>query len=260
MKINKSNKITSNVIGKYFKEVRTSKLLSINEETSLGYKIYNGDKKSIDKLVISNLKFAISIAREYQGYGLPLEDLISEANLGLIKAASRFDVTKGFKFISYAVYWIRQTIMQSLNDNSRTIRLPSNIINELNKLNKLNSENIPTYAHCVSLNDYIKNNDNLNGTELKDLIKDERSHEFDIFKINKDKIKIIINNSLKILDKREKYIIDSYFGLNNNCEPMTLEIIGNKYNLTKERVRQIKNKALRKLRSASNNLAVVYKN
>lgn len=252
---------TSDTIGKYFKEVRNSELISIDKEIELANRIKNNDKEAIDELVKANLKFVISVAREYQGLGLSLADLISEGNYGLIKAATKFDVTRGFRFISYAVYWIKQTILQSINDNSRTIRLPTNVINKISKTNKefagLDDSDKKVYPFCVSLNDSIKKNNgdfNSVGTELEDLLCDEESQDFDIFNIEIDKLKLALNNTLSILNKRERGIIECYFGFNSVYEPMTLEAIGDKYDLTKERVRQIKEKALRRLRHNNDEL------
>jgi RNA polymerase primary sigma factor len=213
---------------------------------------------AVDELVSANLKFVISIAKEYQGQGLTLSDLISEGNLGLIKAATRFDHTKGFKFISYAVWWVKQSIIQSLNDNSRVVRLPANIINKISKLNKefgngedneneLMSEisefdaSLLNYPKTSSLNQSV----NEDGGEIIDLIiGDEIQTESEISDIVKNEL----NNVLSVLDERERMIIESYFGINSNHDGMTLEAIGDKYDLTKERIRQIKEKAIRKLR------------
>lgn len=250
-------------ISRYFKDVRKSVILTQSEEINLAKKIKDGDKSAIDKLVKANLKFVVSIAKEYQGQGLPLSDLISEGNYGLIKAATRFDHTKGFRFISYAVWWIKQSIIQSLNDNARMVRLPANIINKLSYLNKeiskfeMINERDPIYGEifdkneeimtlvrfpkCSSLNEII----NESGDELIELIPME---EEDSNLLIDERLKKELNNTLSILDEREKTIIESYFGINTNCEAMTLEAIGEKYNLTKERIRQIKEKAIRKLR------------
>ena len=162
----KENIITnrSDTLSKYFKDINKSDLLTIEQETEIANRIQNGDKEAIDELVKGNLKFVISVAKEFQGLGLPLPDLISEGNLGLIKSATRFDPTRGFRFISYAVYWIKQSIMQSLNENSRMIRLPANIIHKIGQLNKKTSEEFSkqdidddeiVYPSCISLNSSI---------------------------------------------------------------------------------------------------------
>ena len=257
-------------IGKYFKDVRKSIILTPSEEISLAERIKEGDEKAVELLVNANLKFVISVAKEYQNQGLPLSDLISEGNYGLVKAAKRFDHEKGFRFISYAVWWIRQSILQSLNDNARMVRLPANIINKITYLNKQISkfefinEREPVYGEifdkdkevmdliyypkCLSLNETI----NEDGDELIELIPNSEEEEN---KMEVDtKVKNELQNTLNILDEREKEIIENYFGINTELEPMTLEAIGEKYNLTKERIRQIKEKAIRKLRHNANGL------
>lgn len=260
---------TEDSIAKYFKDVRKSVILTPDEEVELAKKIKKGDAKAIDKLVKANLKFVISIAKDYQNQGLPLSDLISEGNYGLIKAANRFDHKRGFRFISYAVWWVRQSILQSLNDNARMVRLPANIINKISYLNKEiakfehANEREPVYGEifdkdkevmtmlhfpkCVSLNETI----NEDGDELIQLIPCE--DEEDNMEIN-SKVKDELNRTLDALDEREKEIIECYFGINKEHEPMTLEAIGEKYGLTKERIRQIKEKAIRKLRHNANEL------
>ena len=257
-------------IGKYFKDVRKSIVLTPKEEVKLAERIKEGDEKAVDLLVNANLKFVISIAKEYQNQGLPLSDLISEGNYGLVKAAKRFDHEKGFRFISYAVWWIRQSILQSLNDNARIVRLPANIINKITYLNKeiakfeFINEREPVYGEifdkdkevmdlvyypkCLSLNETI----NEDGDELIELIPnqddDENTLEID------NKVKDELQKTLSVLDEREREIIENYFGINTHFEPMTLEAIGEKYGLTKERIRQIKEKAIRKLRHNANDL------
>jgi RNA polymerase primary sigma factor len=256
-------------IGKYFKDVRKSIILTPIEEVKLAERIKEGDEKAVELLVNANLKFVISVAKEYQNQGLPLSDLISEGNYGLIKAAKRFDHEKGFRFISYAVWWIRQSILQSLNDNARMVRLPANIINKITYLNREISkfefinEREPVYGEifdkdkevmdilyfpkCLSLNETI----NEDGDELIELI--PNNDEDDSFEID-NKVKNELQKTLSVLDDREKEIIQNYFGINTDLEPMTLEAIGEKYNLTKERIRQIKEKAIRKLRHNANGL------
>jgi RNA polymerase primary sigma factor len=256
-------------IGKYFKDVRKSTILTPIQEVELAKKIKNGDDKAMHELVQANLKFVISVAKEYQGQGLPLSDLINEGNYGLIKAASRFDHKRGFRFISYAVWWVRQSIIQGLNDNARMVRLPANVINKISYLNKeiakfeYENEREPVFGEikdkdkdtssmlyfpkCASLNESI----NEEGDELIQLIASEVEEEELI--IDK-RVKDQINKTLSVLDDREREIIESYFGVNTQCEAMTLEAIGEKYSLTKERIRQIKEKALRKLRHNAHDL------
>ena len=256
-------------VTKYFKDIRKSTALSSKEEASLAKRIKNGDKKAIEELVNANLKFVISIAKEDQGQGLPLSDLISEGNYGLVKAATRFDYKRGFRFISYAVWWVRQSILQSLNDNARMVRLPANVINKISKLN--NEISTFEFAHerepmngemsndevefillknqrCASLNEHI----NEEGDELIDLIAGEMPDD-DRIEID-ERIKNELNKTLSILDERERTIIQCYFGIDINSEAMTLEAIGERYGLTKERIRQIKEKAIRKLRHNAHDL------
>lgn len=256
-------------VTKYFKDIRKSTALSSKEEASLAKRIKNGDKKAIEELVNANLKFVISIAKEYQGQGLPLSDLISEGNYGLVKAATRFDYKRGFRFISYAVWWVRQSILQSLNDNARMVRLPANVINKISKLNKeiskfefanerepMNGEmsdddiefSLLKNQRCASLNEHI----NEEGDELIDLIAGEVPDD-DRIEID-ERIKNELNKTLSILDERERTIIQCYFGIDINSEAMTLEAIGERYGLTKERIRQIKEKAIRKLRHNAHDL------
>lgn len=260
----------SESIGKYFKEIRKKELLTIEKEIELAERIKNGDESAINELVESNLKFVISIAKKYQGQGILLSDLINEGNLGLIKAAKKFDADKGFRFISYAVYWVKQTIMQCLNENGRMVRLPVNVITKLNSIKKNNEllleeslHDIDTFDNefveltnstCSSINDYI----NEDGDEVSDLLSDDINVEEEIIKNSDDtKIKEALSKTLEILDERERCIIECYYGLNNDYEAMTLEGIGDKYNLTKERIRQIKSKAIMKLRYNASNLQLL---
>jgi RNA polymerase primary sigma factor len=255
---------TDDSISKYFKDLRKTILLTQEEEIAIAIRIKEGDDKAIDELVEANLKFVVSIAKEYQGQGLDLQDLINEGNYGLIKAAKRFDHDRGFRFISYAVWWIKQSIIQSLNDNARVVRLPANVINKLSKLTKevskfeLENEREPIYGEIFdsenkamailhfpkssSLNSII----NEDGDELIELIPAEEE-DLDALEIDL-KVKEELNKVLGVLDTRERVIIESYFGVNTDIEPMTLEAIGEKYGLTKERIRQIKEKSIRKLR------------
>lgn len=263
---------TDDSVAKYFKEVRKSVILTPAEEINLAKRIKEGDNKASEELIKANLKFVISIAKEYQGQGLLLGDLINEGNYGLIKAAQRFDHTRGFRFISYAVWWVKQSIIQSLNDNARIVRLPANVIHKISKLNKdiakfeSDNEREPVYGEifdkdkdammlsfpkATSLNQMI----NEDGDELIELIPSE-AEDHDQLEVN-DMLKKELNKTLMVLDEREKIIIESYFGVNTDCEPMTLEAIGEKYDLTKERIRQIKEKAIRKLRHNAHGLQVL---
>ena len=252
-------------INRYFKDVKKSEGLSIDKEIELAIKIQQGDTKAIDELVESNLKFVVTIAKDYQGQGLPLTDLISEGNYGLIKAAYKFDHTKGFKFISYAVWWIRQAILQSLNDNARIIRLPTNVVNKIQQVRKdiekfeFLNEREPVLGEEVNdkgdkfrkvatgsiiLNDKI----NEEGDELHELIEDISFKQDDNYYSMDADVKIELDKILSVLDEREREIIECYFGVNIEGEPMTLETIGERFKLSKERIRQIKEKAIRKLR------------
>ena len=264
---------TDDSISKYFKDVRKSVILTPSEEVELAKRIKKGDQAAIDRLVNANLKFVVSIAKEYQNQGLQLSDLISEGNYGLIKAASRFDHNRGFRFISYAVWWIKQSIIQGLNDNARVVRLPANVINKITKLNKEisrfenDNEREPVFGEILkgesqiaatlsfpratSLNQLI----NEDGDELIELIPAE-SIDADELEIT-EKIKDELTKTLAILDDRERMIIESYFGIDTECESMTLEAIGEKYGLTKERIRQIKEKAIRKLRHNAQGLQML---
>ena len=257
-------------LGKYFKEIRKSIILTQKEEIDLAKKIKRGNQNAINRLVNANLKFVVSIAKEYQGQGMPLSDLINEGNYGLIKAATRFDHKKGFRFISYAVWWIKQSIIQSLNENARVVRLPANVINKISQLNKeiskfeLENEREPVfgeifdkYNEAFSLIKYPKHSSlnqiiNEDGDELLELIPDDITDK-DALEID-IKLKEEINKTLSILNERERVIIELYFGINSGCESMTLESIGERYGLTKERIRQIKEKAIRKLRHNSHDL------
>lgn len=261
---------TDDVVAKYFKDIRKSVVLAPFEENELAKKIKAGDKNALDKLINANLKFVISVAKEYQGKGLPLADLINDGNHGLIKAAHRFDHRKGFKFISYAVWWIRQSILLGLSENARLVRLPANVIHRISKLSKEiakfesqnerepiygeildeNYEPIPmtTYPKHTSLNEIISEE----GDELIELISEEISEDTK-YEVTDD-IKIKINEALSVLSDREKEIVECYFGINIESEPMTLEAIGERFSLTKERIRQIKEKAIRKLRHNAHDL------
>lgn len=252
-----NNKFDVKIINNYFKDVKKYDLLSVEEEIEICNRIKNGDKKAAEILINANLKFVVSIAKLYQGCGLPLEDLISEGNVGLMKAVGKFDNTIGVKFTSYAVWWIRQSILFSLGENARTIRLPFNIINKLNELKKelvknsdeidedvLNELNRFNNLKCSSINEVI----NEDGDEVHNLISeddDSLAMDFDTkFNLNKT----VVSRVLSILSERERDIVKTYFGIDKEHDGSTLEHIGEKYNLSKERVRQIKEKAIKKLR------------
>lgn len=241
----------------YLKDVRKSEQVSVEEELELAKRIANGEEGAIDELVMANLRFVIAVAKDYQNQGLPLADLISEGNYGLITAAKRFDHTKGFRFISYAVWWVKQSILQSLNDNSRMVRLPANMINKLSKIRKeidqFEKEFSRTPAHhevemphvpsCTSLNNTI----NEDGDELCSIIKDDTFRQPDNIKSKDNTLKSHLKKVMETLSDRERDIVNCYFGIYG--EPMTLEMIGDEFNLTKERIRQIKQSAIRKIRN-----------
>jgi len=250
-------------IANYLKDVKKCGVIDTDTEVELAKRIQEGDQVAADELAKANLRFVISIAKEYQNQGLPLADLISEGNYGLIIAAQRFDYTKGFKFISYAVWWIKQSIMQSLNEHSRTIRLPTNVVNKLSKIKKeidafekkferkpLLGDEIEMVFHptVMSLSTAI----NEDGDELIEVIEDPNTSNPDNDPYDEDNVKDRMNKILAILSEREKNIVELYYGINGS--PLTLEEIGEEYGLTKERIRQVKQKALRKLRSNSDNL------
>jgi RNA polymerase primary sigma factor len=260
-------------ISKYLKDVRKIDMITAEEEGEIAKLVAEGDQRATEKLVKSNLRFVISVAKEYQNQGLPLSDLISEGNFGLIKAAKKFDPTRGFRFISYAVWWVKQSIIQSLNDHARTVRLPVNVTNNLSKLkkemvrfeqehgrkatsndtlldNKGNVLDMSLLSHptCGSLNDKI----NEDGDEVMDVIADDSFTRPDEDIYTDEVLKSELNDTLSVLSERERKIIEMYFGMDGGS--MTLEQIGDEYGLTKERIRQIKEKALRKLKNNCDNL------
>ena len=251
-------------LGLYMKEVRKSDTITPEKEVELAIRIKEGDDRAIEELVKANLRFVIKIAKEYQNQGVPVADLINEGNYGLVTAAKKFDHTKGFRFISYAIWWIKQSILQCLNDNSRTVRLPGNIISKLSKIkkeierfekdnqrspfdNEVEQINIPT---CTSLNTSI----NEDGDELVNILEDSMFSKPDTLEDEEELLrKKEMERAMSGLSEREVYIINCYFGING--EPMTLEMIGEDIGLTKERVRQIKESAIRKVR---NNLGGIF--
>lgn len=250
-------------ISNYLKDVRKSEIINADKEVELAKRIQDGDHKALEELVMANLRFVISIAKEYQNQGLPLADLISEGNYGLITAAKRFDHTKGFRFISYAVWWVKQSIIQSLNEHARIVRLPANVINKLAKIKKeidefekkferkpLDGQEIETvfYPTVSSLNTMI----NEDGDELIEIIEDPNAIRPDEDRSSQEEMKDSIGKVLSVLSEREKSIIEMYFGLNGSA--LTLEEIGEEFNLTKERIRQIKEKAIRKIRNNADTL------
>ena len=259
-------------LDKYLQEIGREELITVEEEVELAQRIKKGDKDALEKLTRANLRFVVSVAKQYQNQGLSLPDLINEGNLGLIKAAEKFDETRGFKFISYAVWWIRQSILQALAEQSRIVRLPLNQVGSLNKINKAFNkfeqeyERTPTPEELADTLELPKEkvNDTLRvsgrhvsvdapfqeGDEnsLLDILINSDSPKADNKLISESLMKEI-ERALSTLTDRERDIIRYFFGI--NCQEMTLEEIGEQFGLTRERVRQIKEKAIRRLRHTS---------
>jgi RNA polymerase primary sigma factor len=264
----------SQSLEKYLQEIGKVDLLTPEEEVDLAKRIKQGDQIALEKLTKANLRFVVSVAKQYQNQGLSLSDLINEGNLGLIKAAQRFDETRGFKFISYAVWWIRQSILQALAEQSRIVRLPLNKVGSLNKINKAFSELEQTYerepspeelaelleittdevettlgvaARHVSMDaPFVEGEDN----SLLDVLENNTMPGTDTHLEYKDSLRREIERSLSTLTERQCDVIKLYFGIGVE-HPMSLEDIGEKFGLTRERVRQIKDKAINKLRATS---------
>ncbi len=259
-------------LDKYLQEIGKEELITVEEEVELAQRIKKGDQKALEKLTKANLRFVVSVAKQYQNQGLSLPDLINEGNLGLIKAAEKFDETRGFKFISYAVWWIRQSILQALAEQSRIVRLPLNQVGSLNKINKAYSrfeqehERKPTAEELSTELDLPaeKISDTLRvsgrhisvdapfvegeANSLLDVLINDDSPDADHSLIN-ESLSREIDRALATLTERERDIIKLFFGI--ACQEMTLEEIGEKFGLTRERVRQIKEKAIRRLRHTS---------
>ena len=259
-------------LDKYLQEIGKEDLITVEEEVELAQRIRKGDQKALEKLTRANLRFVVSVAKQYQNQGLSLPDLINEGNLGLIKAAEKFDETRGFKFISYAVWWIRQSILQALAEQSRIVRLPLNQVGSLNKINKAFSrfeqenERRPSPEELADSLDlpaekvadtlrvsgrhisvdapFVEGEDN----SLLDVLVNDDSPIADRTLIN-ESLSTEEERALSTLTERERDIIKLFFGI--NTQEMTLEEIGEKFGLTRERVRQIKEKAIRRLRHSS---------
>ena len=261
-------------LDKYLQEIGKEELITVEEEVELAQRIRKGDQEALEKLTKANLRFVVSVAKQYQNQGLSLPDLINEGNLGLIKAAEKFDETRGFKFISYAVWWIRQSILQALAEQSRIVRLPLNQVGSLNKINKAlarfeqENERTPSPEELAVVLDIPKEkvSDTLRvsgrhvsvdapfadgeDNNLLDVLVNADSPNADRGLIN-ESLSTEVDRALATLTERERDIIKYFFGI--GCSEMTLEEIGDKFGLTRERVRQIKEKAIRRLRNSSRN-------
>jgi RNA polymerase primary sigma factor len=261
----------SRSVEQYLQEISRYDQITPEEEAELSRKIRMGDDSALDKLVRSNLRFVVSVAKQYQHTGIGLNDLINEGNVGLIKAAKRFDETRGFKFISYAVWWIRQSIIQSILEKSRKIRLPANQLNTSMKISRASSRLEQNYGReptpeeieaetgireeevrknqsrsrrCLSIDAPVPNSEDMS---LNQVISDDKVPSPDQSLDKEESMKIEISQLMAVLSAREAEVLEGYFGLNGRA-PMTLEDLGRNLELTRERIRQIKNKALKKLK------------
>lgn len=274
LKINKSiTNRSSAALDKYLVEIGREELISTDEEVELAQRIHHGDRKALDKLTRANLRFVVSVAKQYQNQGLALNDLIDEGNLGLIKAAKKFDETRGFKFISYAVWWIRQSILQAISEQSRIVRMPLNQVGFQSKLAKaivnFEQENerrpsvqeladiletdetkvqeaLGTNGKKVSVDAPFQDDDS---NSLIDIMTDESAPTTDN-NMEKESLSADLNAALGTLSEREQTVLKMLFGI--GCNEMTAEEVANSLNLTRERVRQIKERALRRLRDDEN--------
>lgn len=266
-------------LDKYLQEIGREELISVSEEVELAQRIKKGDQAALDRLIKANLRFVVSVAKQYQNQGLSLPDLINEGNLGLIRAAQKFDETRGFKFISYAVWWIRQSILQALAEQSRIVRLPLNQVGSLNKITKemarfeQENERRPSTEELAERLDmsvdkisdaiqvsgrpisvdapFVEGEDN----SLLDVLTNDDSPMADA-DLNKESLSKEVDRALKQLYDREREILKMFFGI--GCQEMTLEEIGAKFDLTRERVRQIKEKAIRRLKGQKSKLLKSY--
>ena len=263
----------SKSLDKYLQDISKIGLITADEEVELAQKIRAGDQKALDKLTTANLRFVVSVSKQYQNQGLALPDLINEGNAGLVKAAKRFDETRGFKFISYAVWWIRQSILQALAEQSRIVRLPLNKIGSINKINKTYSllgqthERPPSAEEIASNLDFtvsnVKQSMKISGKHISmdaPLREGEVSNLYDVMSSNEspqadrglmnDSLNVEVNRVLETLSEKEAKVIRHYYGISQK-HPMSLQEIGDAFGLTRERVRQIKEKAIRRLRHTS---------
>lgn len=261
-------------LDKYLQEISKEELLTVEEEVELAARVRKGDQKALETLTRANLRFVVSVAKQYQNQGLSLPDLINEGNLGLIKAAERFDETRGFKFISYAVWWIRQSILQAIAEQSRIVRLPLNQVSSVNKISQVLSRFEQENERRPSVDEISEQVDlplekidealSINGkhvsvdapfaegedNSLLDVLVNDNSPSADK-QLVLESLRQEIQKALSCLNERERMIIEAYFGIEQ--PEMTLEEIGTKYGLTRERVRQIKEKAIRRLRNNTQN-------
>ena len=262
---------------KYLQEIGHEELLSAEEEVELAQRIHKGDRDALERLTKANLRFVVSVAKQYQNQGLSLADLINEGNVGLIKAAEKFDETRGFKFISYAVWWIRQSILQALAEQSRIVKLPLNQVNSVNKINKVLSKFEQENERRPSIDEIAENID-LDEEKIADAIRNAGRHvSMDAPFSNGDENSLLdvmpnddapladnlvemeslrdeIAMALNTLNERERNVIQAFYGIGQ--PEMTLDEIGRKYGLTRERVRQIRQKAIRQLRKNTKNKAL----
>lgn len=266
-------------LDKYLQEIGREELITVTEEVELAQRIKKGDREALDKLTRANLRFVVSVAKQYQNQGLSLPDLINEGNLGLIRAAQKFDETRGFKFISYAVWWIRQSILQALAEQSRIVRLPLNQVGSLNKISKelsrfeqenerrpsaeelaerldipvdKISDTLKVSGRSISVDaPFVEGEDN----SLLDVLPNDDSPSADA-SLNQESLSKEVDRALRQLYDRERDILKMFFGI--GCPEMTLEEIGAKFDLTRERVRQIKEKAIRRLKGQKSKLLKSY--
>ena len=261
-------------LDKYLQEIGHEELLSVDEEVELAQKIKKGDRQALERLTRANLRFVVSVAKQYQNQGLSLPDLINEGNVGLIKAAEKFDETRGFKFISYAVWWIRQSILQSIAEQSRIVRLPLNQVGSVNKINRELNKFEQEHERRPSV-DEIADRIDLPEEKVEEAMKANNRHVsmdapfvdgeanslLDVLADNnmpmadkalvQESLRKEIDRAIDLLNDREQKVVRAFFGIGS--PEMTLEEIGDKYNLTRERVRQIKEKAIRRLRHNTKN-------
>ena len=264
---------------KYLQEIGRQELITVEEEVELAQRIRQGDQAALDKLVSANLRFVVSVAKQYQNQGLSLSDLIDEGNIGLIKAAQKYDETRGFKFISYAVWWIRQSILQAIAEQSRTVRVPLNQVGAINSVNKAQARFIQQHERTASAEELAQELDipiekisetmKINGrtvsvdapfsdgedNSLLDVLPNSDAPMADS-SLNQESLAVEVERALKQLNPREREIVKMFFGI--GCQEMTLEEIGAKFDLTRERVRQIKEKGIRHLRGQKSHMLIAY--